>query len=320
MTIEEELRLIKDRNDRVDADKAWETSTTRKVLILVITYIFAATLMWVIGVKHPYIDAFIPTLGFFLSTLSIKFCKKLWLEKNFQKKKSSIQSSSPLKGHKALVTSGPTYEPIDPVRFIGNRSSGKQGHAIAIALRDAGVDVTLITGPVALPDPSGIKTLHVQTTQDMLEAATSSLPADIAVCAAAPSDWRASAPASQKLKKQKGQDAPSLTLTETPDILAAISTHQHRPALVIGFAAETEHLLEHAQDKRTRKQCDWILANDVSGEKVFGADDNQVYLVTEQGIDEWPATTKEQIGMKLADNITAYFKLLDRTGKQDAAE
>lgn len=228
--------------------------------------------------------------------------------------------SRPLEGRKALVTSGPTYEPIDPVRFIGNRSSGKQGHAIAIALRDAGADVTLVTGPVALPDPGGIKTLHVQTTEEMLETAARHLPADIAVCAAAPSDWRVTTPAPQKLKKQKGKDSPSLQLSETPDILATISTHKQRPALVIGFAAETENLLQHAQDKRTRKECDWILANDVSGEKVFGADENHVYLVTDQGIDEWPATTKEQIGVKLADNITAYFKLLDRTGKQDAAE
>ena len=211
-----------------------------------------------------------------------------------------FDSHKPLSGFSALVTSGPTYEPIDPVRFIGNRSSGKQGHAIASALADQGAVVTLVTGPVALPDPEGVNVIHIETAQEMLDACKSALPADIAVCAAAVSDWRTEDQVNQKIKKNGA--APKLTLTENPDILKTISNATNRPALVIGFAAETENLIYNATNKLSKKGCDWIVANDVS-ENIFGSNKNHVYLVTENGHEEWPQMDKRAVASALVDEI-----------------
>lgn len=201
---------------------------------------------------------------------------------------------------KAIITAGPTYEPIDPVRFIGNRSSGKQGYAIAAALRDAGYDVTLISGPTALPDPQDITTFRVKTAQEMLDATLSAFPADIAICTAAVSDW---SPVYSDQKIKKTGEAPTITLKENPDILQTIATHKHRPQLVIGFAAETENLLDNAHTKRTRKNCDAILANDVS-QNVFGADENHVYLITQSETQDWHRISKTAIAEKLLDWVS----------------
>lgn len=221
-----------------------------------------------------------------------------------------LSEEKPLSGKKALVTSGPTYEPLDPVRFIGNRSSGKQGHAIAAALAAAGADVTLITGPVALPDPAGVTSIHVETATEMLMATQNALPADIAVCAAAVSDWSPLAIKRQKIKKSHDSGPPEIKLKENPDILATIARRSpRRPALVIGFAAETENLLEAAAKKRKTKGCDWILANDVAEqEKVFGSDQNHVYLLSGSGTTEWPRGSKKEIAEKLALCVADYFK------------
>ncbi|MCR9256636.1 MAG: bifunctional phosphopantothenoylcysteine decarboxylase/phosphopantothenate--cysteine ligase CoaBC [Alphaproteobacteria bacterium] len=217
--------------------------------------------------------------------------------------------SQPLSGKRAIVTSGPTHEPIDPVRFIGNRSSGKQGHAIAAALAGQGADVTLVTGPVALPDPAGVETVHVETAREMLAAVEAALPADIAVCAAAVADWRVADEADQKLKKEEGKTLPTLNLTENPDILKAVSRHpSKRPDLVVGFAAETEKVEEHAAAKRSRKGCDWILANDVSPQTgTFGGDRNAVTLISDTGSVPWPAADKADIANRLAAEISAHF-------------
>jgi phosphopantothenoylcysteine decarboxylase/phosphopantothenate--cysteine ligase len=219
-----------------------------------------------------------------------------------------FQANKPLAGLKALVTSGPTHEPIDPVRFIGNRSSGKQGHAIAQALNDAGAAVTLISGPVNIPDPTGVKTIHIQTAEEMLDACQNTLPTDITICAAAVSDWRVSNTAEHKIKKGTDKSPPTLSLIENPDILQAISTHKtNRPALVIGFAAETENLIENAKNKLAKKSCDWILANNVAEDEVFGADENHVYLVTNNNTTEWPQASKETIARDLTQEIINYF-------------
>ena len=216
--------------------------------------------------------------------------------------------AKPLAGRSAIVTSGPTHEPIDPVRYIANRSSGRQGHAIAEALARAGATVTLVSGPTRLADPAGVETVHVETAQQMLDACLNHLPADIAVCAAAVADWRVSGKADQKLKKDSGS-LPSLTLTENPDILATLSkTGSTRPGLVIGFAAETEAVLEHAIAKRKRKGCDWILANDVSeGTGTFGGDRNRIHFIDGNGHEDWPDSTKAEVATTLAEKIAAYF-------------
>ena len=216
--------------------------------------------------------------------------------------------AGPLAGRSAIVTSGPTHEPIDPVRYIANRSSGRQGHAIAEALARAGASVTLVSGPTRLADPTGVATVHVETAQEMLEACLANLPADIAVCAAAVADWRVSGRADQKLKKDSGA-LPSLTLTENPDILATLSKPgSARPALVVGFAAETEAVLEHATAKRKRKGCDWILANDVSeGTGTFGGDRNRIQFVDDTGHEDWPDATKAEVAETLAGKIAAHF-------------
>ena len=210
-----------------------------------------------------------------------------------------------LDGKRAIVTSGPTHEAIDPVRYIANRSSGRQGHAIAAALAAAGSEVTLVTGPVAIPDPPGVTVRHVESARDMLAAVEEHLPADVAVCAAAVADWRPAALAEAKLKKDKGVPE-ALTLALNPDILQTLSRHTTlRPRLVIGFAAETENLLENARTKRTRKGCDWILANAVgAGTGVFGGERNTVHLVRADSASEaWPEMSKAEVAQRLVARI-----------------
>ncbi|WP_340116492.1 bifunctional phosphopantothenoylcysteine decarboxylase/phosphopantothenate--cysteine ligase CoaBC [Pelagibius sp. 7325] len=209
-----------------------------------------------------------------------------------------------LSGLRALVTSGPTHEPIDPVRYIANRSSGKQGHAIAAALARHGAETTLVSGPSQLPDPPGLKTVHVETAQEMLAACRAALPVEVAVCAAAVADWRAANAAQQKLKKDNGSLA-ALQLTQNPDILAELSAAgAQRPSLVIGFAAETEKVVEQGRAKLARKGCDWILANDVApGSATFGGDDNRIHLITAEGVDDWPQMTKVEVAERLCRQI-----------------
>ena len=212
-----------------------------------------------------------------------------------------------LAGRRALVTSGPTHEPIDPVRYIANRSSGKQGHAIAAALARLGARVTLVTGPVTLADPPGVATVHVETAAQMLEACLAALPAEIAVCAAAVADWRVAQAAGQKLKKD-GKGPPTLAMTENPDILRTLSQRKgDRPTLVVGFAAETERVVDHARAKLKTKGCDWILANDVAGGAVFGRDENQITLVDARGAEAWPALDKQAVAERLAQRIAEHF-------------
>ncbi|MBL8838996.1 MAG: bifunctional phosphopantothenoylcysteine decarboxylase/phosphopantothenate--cysteine ligase CoaBC [Alphaproteobacteria bacterium] len=219
----------------------------------------------------------------------------------------AILDAGPLKDRRALVTSGPTYEPIDPVRFIGNRSSGKQGHAIAAALAALGADTTLVTGPTQVPDPPGVRVVRIETAEQMLAACRAALPADVAVCAAAVADWRPVATAGQKIKKKEGAAAPAIALTENPDILATLSKPgATRPRLVVGFAAETENVVANAQAKRTRKGCDWILANDVStGSGTFGGDDNTIQVVDASGVEAWSRMSKDDVARRLAARIAA---------------
>ncbi len=217
-------------------------------------------------------------------------------------------AARPLVGLRAVVTSGPTHEPLDPVRFIGNRSSGRQGHAIASALADAGAAVTLVTGPVALPDPRGTVTQHVTTAREMLAAVEACLPADIAIFAAAVADWRPAVEATRKLKKSDRNSAPTIELVENPDVLRLIARRQgDRPRLVIGFAAETGDLESNAAAKLDRKGCDWILANDVSPETgVFGGARNRVLLLGRDGTREaWPLLDKEELARRLVARIAA---------------
>ena len=216
----------------------------------------------------------------------------------------------PLAGRRALVTSGPTREPIDPVRFIANHSSGKQGHAIAEALSQLGAETVLVTGPVTLPDPTGLSVVHIETAREMLEACEKALPADVAVFAAAVADWRVKDSAGQKLKKNGG-GPPRLELTENPDILRTISTAagNRRPSLVVGFAAETENVVANAQEKRQRKGCDWLLANDVSPESgTFGGDANTLHLIREDGVEDWPRMSKADAAVQLASRIARHFE------------
>ena len=224
-----------------------------------------------------------------------------------------LRQSGSLSGKRVLVTSGPTSEPIDPVRFIANRSSGKQGHAIAAAAAAAGADVVLVSGPVNLPAPPGVPLIRVETAQQMLAAVEKTLPADVAVFAAAVADWRVANEGEQKLKKTSA-GMPPLQLVENPDILATISKlTEKRPPLVIGFAAETEHLIENAKAKLARKGCDWIVANDVSpATGVMGGDRNTIHLLTRDGkdssgdditVDSWPVMTKEQVATELVARI-----------------
>ena len=218
-------------------------------------------------------------------------------------------ANGPLSGRHVIVTSGPTHEPIDPVRYIANRSSGKQGHAIAISAARAGARVTLISGPVNLPDPRGVETWHVETAAEMLAAVAGALPADIAVFCAAVADWRVAEQGRQKIKKEKGAPAPALNLVANPDILKTVATLKSgRPRLVVGFAAETENVLAHAQAKLAAKGCDLIVANDVSATKgVMGGDRNSVHLVTGDGHVDWPEMSKDDVAAKLVDEFARRF-------------
>jgi phosphopantothenoylcysteine decarboxylase/phosphopantothenate--cysteine ligase len=213
-----------------------------------------------------------------------------------------FSAGTALAGRHVLVTSGPTHEPIDPVRYIANRSSGKQGHAIAAALAALGARVTLVSGPVTQPDPPGVTVVRIETARDMLAACEAALPADAAIFAAAVADWRSAASPTQKLKKLPGEAPPPLALALNPDILATIAHHAQRPRLVVGFAAETEHVVEHARAKRLRKGCDWIVANDVSGD-VMGGDANTVHVITAEGTEDWPRLSKSDVATKLAARV-----------------
>ena len=213
----------------------------------------------------------------------------------------------PLQGRRALVTSGPTFEPIDPVRFIGNRSSGKQGHAIATALAALGADTLLVTGPTGLADPMNVRVTHVETAEQMLAACRGLLPVDVAVCAAAVADWKVAEPRNRKIKKNGG-GPPTLTLAENPDILATLSKGKARPRLVVGFAAETEDVIANAVAKRKKKGCDWIVANDVSsGTATFGGDTNTVHVVDERGAETWPELRKSEVAQRLARRIASHL-------------
>ncbi|MBT3556259.1 MAG: bifunctional phosphopantothenoylcysteine decarboxylase/phosphopantothenate--cysteine ligase CoaBC [Rhodospirillales bacterium] len=218
---------------------------------------------------------------------------------------SFFQASNRLMGQRALVTSGPTHEAIDPVRYIANRSSGKQGHAIAAALAAMGAETTLVSGPTNLPDPAGVHMVHVQSARNMLDACESALPAHIAVCAAAVADWRPADEAASKMKKLPGEAPAPLSLSENPDILRTLgAAGNKRPGLLIGFAAETDSVVENAQKKRLSKGCDWILANDVSaGTGTFGGDENVIHLVDEHGVEDWPRLSKIAVAQKLANRI-----------------
>ncbi|MBH1998139.1 MAG: bifunctional phosphopantothenoylcysteine decarboxylase/phosphopantothenate synthase [Sphingomonadaceae bacterium] len=218
------------------------------------------------------------------------------------------QPRASLHGKHILITAGPTHEPIDPVRYIANRSSGKQGFAIATAAAQAGARVTLVAGPVQLPTPAGVTRIDVQTAREMLAAVESALPADIAIMVAAVADWRTADAADQKLKKDgSGQPAP-LALVENPDILATLGHHPQRPTLLIGFAAETQKIAEHAQAKLARKGADWIVANDVSGD-VMGGNANQVQIVTATGIESWAAMPKADVATKLIEKVAHALSL-----------
>jgi phosphopantothenoylcysteine decarboxylase/phosphopantothenate--cysteine ligase len=224
-----------------------------------------------------------------------------------------------LAGKRAVVTSGPTREAIDPVRYISNHSSGKQGHAIASALARLGADVTLVSGPVAIADPTGLRTVHVESADQMLAACLAAGTVDIAVCAAAVADWKAARPATAKIKKKAGAEPPALELAPNPDILASLSKPgPKRPALVVGFAAETENLVANAIDKRQRKGCDWILANDVSAAAgTFGGERNTVHLISAAGVEDWPTLPKDDVAWRLAGRIALHFA---RPPKAEAAE
>ncbi len=224
------------------------------------------------------------------------------LSRFFQK----TQGQGPLAGYRAIVTSGPTHEPIDAVRYIANRSSGKQGHAVAAALAEQGAKVTLVTGPTAEPAPDGVVVQKVETAAQMLKACQAALPAEIVVCAAAVADWKVDGAGAAKIKK--GKAPPDLKLSENPDILATLSAPgKDRPALVIGFAAETDNLIENAKAKRAAKHCDWIVANDVSpGSGAFGGDSNTVHLVTAESVESWPTLRKRAVAERLAERIAKF--------------
>jgi phosphopantothenoylcysteine decarboxylase/phosphopantothenate--cysteine ligase len=232
---------------------------------------------------------------------------------------SLLARDRPLAGRRALVTSGPTREALDPVRFISNHSSGKQGHAIAGALALLGADVTLVSGPVGVPDPPGVKVVKIESADQMLAACLDTGALDIAVCAAAVADWKAARPAAGKIKKKAGAPPPALELAPNPDILATLSkAGPTRPALVVGFAAETENVVANAIEKRGRKGCDWIVANDVSpATGTFGGERNTVHLITAAGTEDWPPLGKGDVAMRLAGRIALH---LAETLRKQAAE
>ncbi|SKA17926.1 bifunctional phosphopantothenoylcysteine decarboxylase/phosphopantothenate--cysteine ligase CoaBC [Consotaella salsifontis] len=222
-------------------------------------------------------------------------------------------AAKPLAGSHAVVTSGPTHEPIDPVRYIANRSSGRQGHAVAAALSELGARVTLVSGPVSIADPQGVEVRRVETARQMLEAVEAALPADIAVFVAAVADWRVTQEAEAKIKKA-GEGAPVLTLAENPDILATIGHGANRPAVVVGFAAETNDLMANALKKLEKKGADMIVANDVSvGTGVMGGGSNTVHLLTREGVEDWPVMTKDEVARKLAERFA--IMLAEKAGR-----
>jgi phosphopantothenoylcysteine decarboxylase/phosphopantothenate--cysteine ligase len=219
----------------------------------------------------------------------------------------ALAVEGPLAGMRALVTAGPTREPVDPVRFLANHSSGKQGYAIAGALAAAGAQTTLVSGPVSIAAPPGVTLKRVTTAREMLAACEAALPADVLVMAAAVADWRPDMIANSKIKKSTDRVVPLIKLVENPDILATLAAHADRPRLVIGFAAETDDVVPNAVAKRGRKGADWIIANDVSGD-VMGGDRNRVHLVSEAGVEDWPEMTKSEVGTQLAQRIANKLK------------
>lgn len=229
----------------------------------------------------------------------------------------SMHADQSLACKRVLVTTGPTHEPIDPVRYIANRSSGKQGMAIARAAARHGADVVMVSGPTNLLDPSGVKVVRVETAEQMLQTAEAALPADVAICAAAVADWRAPTAAREKIKKATPTHELTLELVQNPDILQAIAhPGPRRPELVVGFAAETENVVSAAKQKRIAKNCDWIVANDVSaGTGVMGGDRNTIHLVTAEGVEDWPEMTKDEVAERLMQRIAATL-----SGLKSAAE
>jgi phosphopantothenoylcysteine decarboxylase/phosphopantothenate--cysteine ligase len=221
-----------------------------------------------------------------------------------------LSPARPLAGKHVLVTSGPTLEPIDPVRYIANRSSGRQGHSIAAAVAALGARVTLVTGPVVVPDPAGVTVKQVESAQQMLDACQNALPVDAAVFAAAVADWRVAGTSKGKIKKVPGAAPPALELVPNPDILATIAAvGPRRPRLVVGFAAETDDLMQNAQAKRVRKNADWIVANDVSPETgIMGGEENAVHLITAEGVEDWPRLAKQEVARRLAERIAAALR------------
>ena len=231
----------------------------------------------------------------------------------------ALMPKGPLKGLKALITAGPTHEPIDPVRYIANRSSGKQGYAIAEAIVGLGAETLLVSGPVNLPDPEGVRVIRVETALEMAAACEEALPSQIAIMTAAVADWRTTESAQEKIKKNTDNTPPSLELTENPDILAGLVAHSLRPDLIVGFAAETEQVMDHARAKFTRKGCDWLMANNVSPDTgVMGGDFNTIHFLTQTSEESWEMLSKQDVALRLADKIADYFLETHKLEKQEA--
>ncbi|MEC7091462.1 MAG: bifunctional phosphopantothenoylcysteine decarboxylase/phosphopantothenate--cysteine ligase CoaBC [Pseudomonadota bacterium] len=231
----------------------------------------------------------------------------------------ALMPKGPLKGLKALITAGPTHEPIDPVRYIANRSSGKQGYAIAEAIVGLGAETLLVSGPVNLPDPEGVRVIRVETALEMAAACEEALPSQIAIMTAAVADWRTAESAQEKIKKNTDNTPPSLELTENPDILAELVAHTLRPDLIVGFAAETEQVMDHARGKFTRKGCDWLMANNVSPDNgVMGGDFNTIHFLTQTSEESWEMLSKQDVALRLADKIADYFLETHKLEKQEA--
>ena len=231
----------------------------------------------------------------------------------------ALMPKGPLKGLKALITAGPTHEPIDPVRYIANRSSGKQGYAIAEAIAGLGAETLLVSGPVNLPDPEGVRVIRVETALEMAAACEEALPSQIAIMTAAVADWRTAESAQEKIKKNTDNTPPSLELTENPDILAGLVAHSLRPDLIVGFAAETEQVMDHARAKFTRKGCDWLMANNVSPDTgVMGGDFNTIHFLTQTSEESWEMLSKQDVALRLADRIADYFLETHKLEKQES--
>ncbi len=231
----------------------------------------------------------------------------------------ALMPKGPLKGLKALITAGPTHEPIDPVRYIANRSSGKQGYAIAEAIVGLGAETLLVSGPVNLPDPEGVRVIRVETALEMAAACEEALPSQIAIMTAAVADWRMTESAQEKIKKNTDNTPPSLDLTENPDILAGLVAHTLRPDLIVGFAAETEQVMDHARAKFTRKGCDWLIANNVSPDTgVMGGDFNTIHFLTQKSEESWEMLSKQDVALRLADRIADYFLETHKLEKQES--